>query len=218
MADIAPVPAELGAEVSVLADAGVDDEVKAAVVKAEDALGGLDMHGVTPVSSISARSNRWPSTIWTTRIWINLRAHAVFARAVIPHLRASGSSSFLHPGVRCRSGRRPRGGAVRHDEVGPGHVRPFARPRSCGRRDPGQRPARVADTPFNAPAYEQLGGYDAFLSAIPELTPLGRVAGPDEIGRLAAWILTASRRITSRVSDRGRRRRYASIRRPLRRG
>ena len=47
-------------------------------------------------------------------------------------------------------------------------------------------PARVADTPFNAPAYEQLGGYDAFLSAIPELTPLGRVAGPDEIGRLAA--------------------------------
>jgi NAD(P)-dependent dehydrogenase (short-subunit alcohol dehydrogenase family) len=47
------------------------------------------------------------------------------------------------------------------------------------------------DTPFNAPAYEQLGGYEAFLARIPQLTPLGRVAGPDEIGRLAAWILTA---------------------------
>lgn len=47
------------------------------------------------------------------------------------------------------------------------------------------------DTPFNAPAYAQLGGYQAFLARVPELIPIGRVASPDEIGRLAAWILTA---------------------------
>lgn len=95
VADIARVPPELGAEVALTADAGVDDKVTAAVGQAVDALGGLDAAwshaGVQLLGTVESmalddldRSYR-----------INLRAHAVFARAVIPHLRAASGGSLL---------------------------------------------------------------------------------------------------------------------------
>jgi NAD(P)-dependent dehydrogenase (short-subunit alcohol dehydrogenase family) len=192
VADIAPVPAELGAEVGIRADARVDDEVDAAVADAVETLGGLDAAwshaGVQRLGTVESMTLDDLDDSYR----INLRAHAVFARAAIPHLRAAGGSSLLFTAS---------GAGLVVDQA----AVPYATMKSAlvtlarllaldhaadGIRVNALCPGWV-DTPFNAAAYEQLGGYDAFLAAIPELTPLGRVAGPDEIGRLAAWILTA---------------------------
>jgi NAD(P)-dependent dehydrogenase (short-subunit alcohol dehydrogenase family) len=191
VADIAPVPPELGAEVALMADAGVDDEVGAAVGRAVDVLGALDAAwshaGVQLLGTVEAMT----LDDFDRSYRINLRAHAVFARAVIPHLRAaSGSLLFTASGAGLVVDR----AAIPYATMKAALVT-FARLLALDHAADGIRvnafcPGWV-DTPFNAPAYEQLGGYEAFLAAVPELTPLGRVAGPDEIGRLAAWILTA---------------------------
>ena len=191
VADIAPVPSELGAELAIMADAGIDDEITAAVSSAVKNLGGLDAAwshaGVQLLGTVESmalddldRSYR-----------INLRAHAVFARAVIPHLRAArGSLLFTASGAGLVVDR----AAVPYATMKSALVT-FARLLALDHAIDGIRVNALCpgwvDTPFNAPAYEQLGGYEAFLAAVPELTPLGRVAGPDEIGHLAAWILTA---------------------------
>ena len=192
VADIAPVPPDLRAEVALGADAGVDGEIVAAVVGSLDVLGGLDgawSHaGVQHLGTVESmalddldRSYR-----------MNLRAHAVFARAVVPHLRAAGGGSLLF--TASGAGLVVDRAAVPYATMKSALVT-FARLLALDHAGDRIRvnvlcPGWV-DTPFNAASYEQLGGYDAFQAAIPELTPLGRVAGPDEIGRLAAWILSA---------------------------
>jgi NAD(P)-dependent dehydrogenase (short-subunit alcohol dehydrogenase family) len=192
VADIAPVSADLGVELALVADAGVDDQVTAAVDETIDVLGGLDAAwshaGVQLLGTVESmtlddldRSYR-----------INLRAHAVFARAVVPHLRAAGGGRCLF--TASGAGLVVDRAAIPYATMKAALVT-FARLLAL---DHAADKIRVntlcpgwVDTPFNAPAYEQLGGYEAFLTAIPELNPLGTVAGPDEIGRLAAWILTA---------------------------
>jgi NAD(P)-dependent dehydrogenase (short-subunit alcohol dehydrogenase family) len=192
VADIAPVPLELGAEVAITADAGVDDEVTTAVRRAMDVLGGLDAAwshaGVQLLGTVESmalddldRSYR-----------INLRAHAVFARAVIPHLRAASGGSLLF--TASGAGLVVDRAAIPYATLKSALVtfaRLLALDHAADRIRVNTLCPGWVDTPFNAPAYEQLGGYEAFRAAVPELTPLGRVAGPAEIGRLAAWILSA---------------------------
>jgi NAD(P)-dependent dehydrogenase (short-subunit alcohol dehydrogenase family) len=123
---------------------------------------------------------------------LHVRSPAAFARAVLPHLRASGGGSLLFTAS---------GAGVVVDRASV----PYAVTKSALvtltrllALDHAAERIRVnalcpgwVDTPFNAPAYAQLGGYEAFLRQVPELIPMGRVAGPDEIGRLAAWLLAA---------------------------
>jgi NAD(P)-dependent dehydrogenase (short-subunit alcohol dehydrogenase family) len=190
--DIAPVHPGLGAEIAMRADAGVEDEVIAAVGGAVKGLGGLDAAwshaGVQLLGTVESMA----LDDFDRSYRINLRAHAVFARAVIPHLRvaADGSLLFTASGAGLVVDR----AAVPYATMKSALVT-FARLLALDHAADGIRVNALCpgwvDTPFNAPAYEQLGGYEAFLASVPELTPLARVAGPDEIGRLAAWILTA---------------------------
>ena len=46
------------------------------------------------------------------------------------------------------------------------------------------------DTPFNEPAWRAYGGREGFLEAVPDLVPLRRISTPDEIARLAAFLLS----------------------------
>lgn len=211
--DIASVPPELGAEIAIAADAGVDDEVTAAVNAAATDLGGLDAAwshaGVQLLGTVESMALEDLDRSYR----INLRAHAVFARAVIPHLRAAAGGSLLF--TASGAGLIVDRAAIPYATMKAALVT-FARLLALDHATDAIRVNALCpgwvDTPFNAPAYEQLGGYDAFLAAIPELTPLGRVAGPDEIGRLAAWILTApeARYITGQpiVADGGDTLRY----------
>jgi NAD(P)-dependent dehydrogenase (short-subunit alcohol dehydrogenase family) len=192
VADIAHLPADFGAELALLADAGVDDEVVAAVARAVDVLGGLDAAwshaGIQHLGTVESMA----LDDFDRSYRINLRAHAVFSRAVIPHLRAAGGSSLLF--TASGAGVIVDRAAVPYATMKSALVT-FARLLALDHAADGIRVNALCpgwvDTPFNAAAYEQLGGYDAFLEAIPQLTPLGRVSGPDEVGRLAAWILTA---------------------------
>jgi dihydroanticapsin dehydrogenase len=192
VADIASVPPDLGAEVALKADAGVDDDVASAVDRAVDVLGGLDAAwshaGVQHLGTVESMT----LDDFDRSYRINLRAHAILARAVIPHLRAVGGGSLLF--TASGAGLVVDRAAVPYATMKAALVT-FARLLALDHASDGIRVNALCpgwvDTPFNAPAYEQLGGYEAFLAAVPDLTPLGRVAGPDEIGRLAAWILTA---------------------------
>jgi NAD(P)-dependent dehydrogenase (short-subunit alcohol dehydrogenase family) len=46
------------------------------------------------------------------------------------------------------------------------------------------------DTPFNEPAWQAYGGRERFLEAVPGLVPLGRISTPEEIARLACFLLS----------------------------
>jgi NAD(P)-dependent dehydrogenase (short-subunit alcohol dehydrogenase family) len=192
VADIAPVPRELGVEVALHANAGVDDEVVGAVERAVDGLGGVDAAwshaGVQLLGTVESMT----LDDFDRSYRINLRAHAIFARAVIPHLRAASGGSLLF--TASGAGLVVDRAAIPYATMKSALVT-FARLLALDHAGDRIRVNALCpgwvDTPFNAPAYDQLGGYEAFLAAIPELTPLGRVAGPDEIGRLASWILTA---------------------------
>jgi NAD(P)-dependent dehydrogenase (short-subunit alcohol dehydrogenase family) len=192
VADVAPVPDVLGAELALTADADDEEAVAGAVAAAADRLGGLDAAwshaGIQLLGTVETMSLDDLDRSYR----LNLRAHAVFARAVMPHLRRAGGGSLLFTA----SGA---GMVVDHAAV------PYTTTKSALitlarllALDHASDRIRVnalcpgwVDTPFNAPAYAQLGGHEAFLAKVPDLIPIGRVAGPDEIGRLAAWILTA---------------------------
>jgi NAD(P)-dependent dehydrogenase (short-subunit alcohol dehydrogenase family) len=46
------------------------------------------------------------------------------------------------------------------------------------------------DTPFNEPAWRAYGGRESFLESVPKLVPLGRISTPEEIARLACFLLS----------------------------
>jgi NAD(P)-dependent dehydrogenase (short-subunit alcohol dehydrogenase family) len=192
VADIAPVPDDLGAELTLTADATSDEAIAAAVAAAADHLGGLD-------AAWSHAGIQLLGTVETMRIddldlsyRMNLRAHAVFARAVLPRLRAAGGGSLLF--TASGAGMVVDRAAVPYT-ITKSALITLARLLALDHADDRVRVNALCpgwvDTTFNAAAYAQLGGYDAFLAKAPDLIPIGRVAGPEEIGRLAAWILTA---------------------------
>ncbi len=46
------------------------------------------------------------------------------------------------------------------------------------------------DTPFNRPIWDNFGGREAFLAAVPRLVPLGRQSTPDEAARHVRFLLS----------------------------
>jgi NAD(P)-dependent dehydrogenase (short-subunit alcohol dehydrogenase family) len=192
VADVADVPDELGAELKLTADAASDGEIAGAVTAAVERLGGLD-------SAWSHAGIQLLGTVETMRMddldrsyRLNLRAHVVFAKAVLPHLRAAGGGSLLF--TASGAGMVVDRAAVPYTTTKSALItlaRLLALDHASDRIRVNALCPGWVDTSFNAPAYAQLGGYDRFLATVPDLIPIGRVAGPDEIGRLAAWILTA---------------------------
>jgi NAD(P)-dependent dehydrogenase (short-subunit alcohol dehydrogenase family) len=186
------VEAGLPTTASLVADALDDRAVATAIESAVSHLGGLDAAwshaGIQLLGTVESMS--LDDLDWSYRM--NVRAHAVFARAVLPHLRTAGGGSLLFTS----SGA---GIVVDRAAVPYGTMKSalitMARSLALDHASDGIRVNALCpgwvDTSFNAPAYDALGGYEAFLAQVPDLIPIGRVAGPDEIGRLAAWLLTA---------------------------
>jgi NAD(P)-dependent dehydrogenase (short-subunit alcohol dehydrogenase family) len=192
VADVADVPADLGAEAALRADAGSIAEVEHAVREAVKILGGLDAAwyhaGVQRLGTVEELD----LDDLDASVALHIRGPIVFGRSVLPALRAAGGGALLFTA----SG----AGVVVDRSTVPYTVTKSALVTLARLMalDHARDRIRVnalcpgwVDTPFNAPAYAQLGGYDAFREAVPELIPIGRVAGPDEIGRLAAWLLVA---------------------------
>ncbi len=181
---------ELGAR-SFVVDAVDPEAVRGFVDGAAEALGGLDaawsnlgvqIAGTAETVSVEELDRSWA---------INVRAHAVLCGAAAPHLRSAGGGAILvtasNSALLSEAGMLPyaitKAAAVaRAPQVARGLAAPGIR---VNARCPGG-----GDTPFNEPAWRAYGGREDFLQAMPDLVPLGRISTPEEIARLAGFLLS----------------------------
>ena len=166
----------LDAELTLRADAADAGQVESAVAAAAGALGGLDAAwshaGVQVVGTVESVDLERLDLSWA----INVRAHALVARSVIPHLRAAGGGALLF--TASNSGVIVEPSTLAYNTTKAALV---AMTRQIA-LDYAPERIRVnvlcpgwVDTPFNSPAWGQMGGRDGFLARMPELVPIGRV-------------------------------------------
>jgi NAD(P)-dependent dehydrogenase (short-subunit alcohol dehydrogenase family) len=188
--ELAGLAEELGAK-AVVVEASDPEAVRRFVDEAADALRGLDgawsnlgvqIAGTAETVSVEELDRSWA---------INVRAHAVLCGAAILHLRASGGGAILvtasNSALLSEAGMLPyavtKAAAV-------ALARQVARDVAAdGIRVNALCPGWV-DTPFNEPAWRAYGGREKFLDAVPGLVPLGRISTPEEIARLACFLLS----------------------------
>lgn len=184
------VAAEVGGHAFVL-DAAEPEAVRRFVDEAASALGGLDgawsnvgvqIAGTAEDVAVEDLDRSWA---------VNVRAHAVLCGAAIPHLRAAGGGVILVTASNSALLSEPR-------------VLPYAVTKAAAlalarqvARDYAGEGIRVnalcpgwVDTPFNEPAWANFGGRERFLEAMPQLVPLGRISTPEEIAKLACFLLS----------------------------
>lgn len=185
---------ELAREVdatAVVLDASDPEAVRGFVDEAATELGGLD----SAWSNLGVQIAATAETVTVEELdhsWaINVRAHAVLCGAAVRHLRDAGGGSILitasNAALLSEAGMLPytvtKAAAV---ALARQVARDFA---SVGIRVNALCPGWV-DTPFNEPAWRAYGGREGFLEAVPDLVPLRRISSPDEIARLAAFLLS----------------------------
>lgn len=172
-------------------DAANPEAVRAFVDDAAAALGGLDaawsnvgvqIAGTAETATVEELDRSWA---------INVRAHAVVCGAAVPHLRAAGGGAILVTASN----------SALLSEAG---MLPYAVTKAAAvaltrqvARDVAGDGIRVnalcpgwVDTPFNEPAWRAYGGRERFLQSVPKLVPLGRISTPEEIARLACFLLS----------------------------
>jgi NAD(P)-dependent dehydrogenase (short-subunit alcohol dehydrogenase family) len=176
---------------AVVLDASDPEAVRGFVDEAATALAGLD----SAWSNIGVQIAATAETVTVEeldRSWaINVRAHAVLCGAAVRHLRDAGGGSILitasNAALLSEAGMLPytvtKAAAV---ALARQVARDFA---PVGIRVNALCPGWV-DTPFNEPAWRAYGGREGFLEAVPDLVPLRRISTPDEIARLAAFLLS----------------------------
>ena len=176
---------------AIVLDASDPEAVRRFVDEAAAELGGLD----AAWSNLGVQIAATAETVTVDeldRSWaINVRAHAILCGAAIPHLRASGGGAILitasNAALLSEAGMLPytvtKAAAV---ALARQVARDFA---PVGIRVNALCPGWV-DTPFNEPAWRAYGGRESFLAAVPDLVPLRRISTPDEIARLAAFLLS----------------------------
>lgn len=181
---------ELDAEWAQL-DASDPAAVRAFVDDAAEQLGGLD----AAWSNLGVQIAGTAESVLVEdldRSWaVNVRAHAVLCGAAVPHLRAAGGGAILVTASN----------SALLSEAG---MLPYAVTKAAAlalarqvARDVASDGIRVnalcpgwVDTPFNEPAWRAYGGRERFLEAVPGLVPLGRISTPEEIARIACFLLS----------------------------
>jgi NAD(P)-dependent dehydrogenase (short-subunit alcohol dehydrogenase family) len=172
-------------------DASDPEAVRSFVNTAAAELGGLDAAWSNLGIQIAATAET-VTVEELDRSWaINVRAHAVLCGAAIPHLRRAGGGALLitasNAALLSEAGMLPytvtKAAAV---ALARQVARDFA---SDGVRVNALCPGWV-DTPFNEPAWRSYGGREKFLGAVPDLVPLRRISTPEEIARLAVFLLS----------------------------
>jgi NAD(P)-dependent dehydrogenase (short-subunit alcohol dehydrogenase family) len=176
---------------AVVLDASDPEAVRGFVDEAATELGGLD----SAWSNLGVQIAATAETVTVEeldRSWaINVRAHAVLCGAAVRHLRDAGGGSILitasNAALLSEAGMLPyavtKAAAV---ALARQVARDFA---PVGIRVNALCPGWV-DTPFNEPAWRAYGGREGFLAAVPDLVPLRRISTPDEIARLATFLLS----------------------------
>jgi NAD(P)-dependent dehydrogenase (short-subunit alcohol dehydrogenase family) len=182
--------AELGAS-AFCVDAADTAALQEFVEAGAKALGGLDYVWSNVGVQIAGSVEQATPADFDRSFAINVRAHAVVCGAAVPHLRASGGGAICITASNSALLSEPQ-------------MAPYAVTKAAAlalarqvARDYSSEGIRVnalcpgwIDTPFNAPAWENFGGRERFLTEVPRLVPLGRIGTPEEAGKLACFLLS----------------------------
>jgi NAD(P)-dependent dehydrogenase (short-subunit alcohol dehydrogenase family) len=176
-----------GADLAHLADVTDAAALAAAVADAVERLGGLD--GVAACAGVNAGTfalaHRLPRTDWDRLVGINLTGSFLTAQAVLPHLAVRGGALVLVSSV---SAHDPLPGAAHYSAAKAGVVA-LTRSLALEYGRAGVRVNSVApgymDTPMSAPVLDR----EPVRRRIEATIPLGRVAAPQEVAEVVAWLL-----------------------------
>ena len=186
---LSEVAEDVGAVAAIVADAADPGALTAAVDEAITALGGLDAAwsnvGVQTTGGVEDATVEDLDRCYS----LNVRAHFVLAQRAVPTLREAGGGALLvtasNAGVQTED-RLVTYAATKASAVA--LARLLARDQAGdGIRVNALCPGFV-DTPFNAPVWSNFGGRERFLAEIGKSIPLGRMATPEEIADLVAFI------------------------------
>lgn len=191
--EVRDVAAAVGAAYWGVVDAGDTAALEFAVRESMTALGGVNAVWSNAGVQVSGGIEAVTADQWEQSWAVNVRAHALLSRVTLPALRAS-RGSFL--ATSSNSGLLAESEMVAYSVTKAAAIalmRCLARDHaSSGVRFNALCPGYV-DTAFNGPIWSLVGGRDEFLSQVETTIPLGRMASAEEIGRLAAWLLTDER-------------------------
>jgi len=182
---------DLGAKAFFETDVSSDADLSAAVDGTVNLLGGLDAVWNNAGVCLLGNAETMKLEDFDKSYAINVRANAVLARLVVPHLRNAGGGSLLFTasgaGVFIAPGVMPYGvskaalvAMTRHLALEYG---------KCGIRVNALCPGWI-DTKFNTPSWELFGGREAFLEKVPASIPLGRMGTVEEMGDFVRFILS----------------------------
>lgn len=182
---------EIGAEHVDVVDASDVDALSASSSAAIEKLGSL----TAAWSNVGYQSGGGILTMTSDELekaWaINVRSHMVVAREAVPALSAAGGGAMLL--TSSNAGLFPEREMLAYSVTKAATVA-LAK---CLAKDHAAEGIRVnalcpgyVDTPFNGPIWDRSGGRDAFVSDVGSTVPLGRMASAEEIGKMAAWLLS----------------------------
>ncbi|MGP4753959.1 SDR family NAD(P)-dependent oxidoreductase [Agrobacterium pusense] len=171
------------------ADLSKEDEIKVAISRSVDWMGGLDTLCLNAGIQLSGKLEEFTTSNWDKVFAINVRANFIFARESVKHLRAAKKASIVM--MSSLAGKRGAPGLLSYSSskaavIGLTTTLALELARD-GIRVNAVCPGWI-DTPFNQPAIEYLGGKDKQESLVPILIPLGRQASPEEVAPLFVYL------------------------------
>lgn len=171
------------------ADISKEDEIKAAISRSVDWMGGLDTLCLNAGIQLSGKLEEFTTSNWDKVFAINVRANFIFVRESVKHLRAAKKASIVM--MSSLAGKRGAPGLLSYSSskaavIGLTTTLALELARD-GIRVNAVCPGWI-DTPFNQPAIEYLGGRDKQESLVPILIPLGRQASPEEVAPLFVYL------------------------------
>jgi NAD(P)-dependent dehydrogenase (short-subunit alcohol dehydrogenase family) len=177
--------------VAIPVDVADDRSLAQAVESAREALGGVD--AAWSNAGVQQGGDVEEATVqeFDYSYMVNVRAHFIVAKMVIPELRRNGGGVFLI--TASNSGLQPETALVPY-AVSKGATVALARQLALDHAGDGVRvnalcPGYV-DTPFNAKIWHPFGGREGFLERVAEYVPLGRMAEAEEVAKVACWLLS----------------------------
>jgi 3-oxoacyl-[acyl-carrier protein] reductase len=176
---------------TVQADVSTRDGVERVIEKAVETFGGLDVLVNNVGFAIQARFEEVPDAEWDSMWQLNVMSYVRAIRAALPHLRASRGAIV---NVSSTAGKRPSGG-MPHYSVTKAAVLSLSRLVADLYAADGIRCNAVTPGPTATAAWlgegglaDQQGDRDQVLAKVGAGRPLGRLAEPEEIAAVIAFL------------------------------